>query len=702
MYPRRSVIPFVVSVPAAACLTLPAAHAAEPVTELPSVTVSAAGDAAMDVGFATRRPAGVTKSGESAADAAQSITVITRDLLDSQQAQNLSDALQNSAGVVTNVYGRRGWDDFVIRGQRASESVFADGLLVDSNNRVAQELFGAERVEVLKGPASVLFGAVQPGGLVNIVSKRPRPELFGELGLTVGNYGFRQVTADVGTPLAKDSKAAFRLNALAMDSDDPTDHVWYRNRWIAPSLTLDFGTRTDFTILASHNERHYVRQQGLPVNGTLVSNRNGVVPDSRFIGEPGAQPYDGEQNRIGYALTHRFDSGWTVNQNLRYQTSSLTGTLVTAGTMAINSQLLNRGATQQSFSGDAFGVDTNAQRTFRFTGHEHQLTFGIDYRRTREDRLQKTCRVAALNVYNPVYGAAINCPASYGTDATDTLNALGFYLRDQVRVAQRWIVTGGVRYETARTSTTDRVAAARTDNDSHAVTGSAAVMYELTPWARPYVSYATSFLPNAGTDVNGATFQPERGRQVEAGVKFDTPGQAGLVTLALFELTRNNVLSSDPVNTGFSVAVGQQRSRGVELEVTQDFGNGLSLSGAYAYIASEVTEDTTAANVGQPLNAVPRHSFSVWSEYRFRGALAGWYVGAGMRGESAKRGYSFSYTVPGYAVADLGVGYIANHWRAAFNVKNVFDKAYYAGGLNNNVLPVGNPRVAMLNLTLNY
>ncbi len=142
------------------------------------------------------------------------------------------------AGVVTNVYGRRGWDDFVIRGQRASESIFADGLLVDSNNRVAQELFGAERVEVLKGPASVLFGAVQPGGLVNIVSKRPRPELFGELGLTVGNFGFRQVTADVGTPLAKDSKAAFRLNALAMDSDDPTDSVWYRNRWIAPSLTL--------------------------------------------------------------------------------------------------------------------------------------------------------------------------------------------------------------------------------------------------------------------------------------------------------------------------------------------------------------------------------------------------------------------------------------------------------------------------------
>jgi len=697
----------------ARCLLTPAAlgclslvgntvFAADQGAVLPAVTVSAGANDMGDIGFATRRPAGVTKSNESAVDSAQSITVITRDLMDSQQSQNLSDVLWNSAGVSANTYGRRGWDDFIIRGQRASESVFADGLLVDTNNRVAQEVFGAERVEILKGPASVLFGQVQPGGLVNIVTKRPRPELFGELGLTVGNYGLRQVTADVGTPLKPDSKAAFRLNALAMNSDDATDHVWYRNRYVAPSLSLDFGHRTDFTILASHNERHYVRQQGLPVNGTLVSNINGVVPNSRFIGEPNAAPYDGEQNRIGYALTHRFDSGWTVNQNLRYQTSSLTGTFVTAGTMAVNSQTLNRSATQQDFSGDAFGVDTNVQKSFAFTGHQHTLTFGLDYRHSKEDRLQKTCRVAALNVYSPVYGAAINCPASFSTDSTDTLNALGFYLRDQIRIVERWTMTGGLRYESARTASTNRLNATRTDSDDNAVTGSAAVMYDLTQWARPYVSYSTSFLPNAGTDVNNASFKPEKGRQVEVGVKFDTPGKNGLLTLAAFDLVRKNVLTSDPVNTGYSVAVGEQRSRGFEAELTQDLGNGLSVMAAYAYIDGEVTEDTVAANVGKPLNAVPRHSFSLWTQYRFRGALAGWWAGVGARGESAKRGYSFSYTVPGYAVADLGFGYTASHWRAAFNVKNVFDKAYYAGGLNNNVLPVGNPRVAMLNVVLNY
>jgi iron complex outermembrane receptor protein len=699
MPPRRIAAPATLG-----CLFFASLAHAAPDAEatLPAVTVSAAGNSGQDTGFATRRPATVTKSDASAAETPQSVTVVTRDLLDSQQAQTLSDALQNSAGVVTNVFGRRGWDDFIIRGQRASESVFVDGLFVDANNRIAQELFGAERVEVLKGPASILYGAVQPGGMVSIVSKRPRPELFGELGLTVGNHGLRQVTADVGTPLSENGKAALRVNALAMNSDDPTDFVYFRNRWIAPSLTLDLGARTDFTILTSHNQRTYVRQQGLPVNGTINPNRNGTLPASRFIGEPGVDPYDGEQTRLGYALTHRFDSGWTLNQNLRWQTLSLAGTLVTAGTMAANSQMLNRGATQQDFSGTTFGVDTNLQRRFMLGGQQHDITLGLDYRRGTEDRLQRTCRVAALNVYQPVYGASINCPAGYSMNQSDTVHALGLYVRDQVRIGERWLLTAGLRHDTARSRTTDRLANGGSEDTAHAVTGSGGLMYDLTSWARPYVSYASSFLPNTGTDVTGASFKPETGRQLEAGIKFDLPGKSGLLTLAAFDLTRRNVLSSDPVNTGFSVAVGEQRTRGLEAELTQDLGGGWSLSGAYAYIASEVTEDTVSANVGKPLNNVPRHSVSLWGMHRFRGALAGWYAGAGMRGESAKRGYSFNYTVPGYAVADVAVGYVAAHWRAALNIKNVFDKAYYASGLNNNVLPVGNPRVAMLNVTLNY
>lgn len=676
--------------------------APETVATLPAVTVSATDDPRDDNGFATRRPASVTKSGAPVAETPQSVTVITRDLMDSQQAQSLGDALGNAAGVVTNVFGRRGWDDFIIRGQRAADSVFVDGLVVEANNRIAQELFGAERVEVLKGPASILYGGVQPGGVVNIVSKRPRPELFGELGLTVGSYGLRQVTADVGTPLSENGKAALRINALAMNSDDPTDYVWFRNRWIAPSLSLDLGARTDFTILASHNERQYVRQQGLPVNGTINANRNGTLPASRFIGEPGAQPYDGTQDRIGYALTHRFDSGWTLNQNLRWQTLSLTGTLVAAGTMAANSQTLNRGGTQQDFSGNTFGVDTNLQRRFTFAGMQHDIALGVDYRRSSEDRLQRTCRVAALNVYNPVYGASINCPSAYNLDQTDTFGTLGFYARDQVRIGERWLLSAGLRHDTARTSTTDRLQSRRTDDTSHAVTGSAGLMFDLTSWARPYVSYATSFLPNLGTDVTGATFKPETGRQLELGIKFDMPGKTGLLTLAAFDLTRRNVLSSDPINTGFSIAVGEQRSRGFEAELTQDLGSGWSISGAYAYIASEVTEDSVSGNVGKALNNVPRHSVSLWGTKRFRGALAGWYAGAGVRAESRKQGYSFNYSVPGYAVADVAVGYLAAHWRAALNIKNVFDKAYYAGGLSNNVVAVGNPRTAMLNVVLNY
>jgi len=189
--------------------------------------------------------------------------------------------------------------------------VYVDGLKLEQSSWVAQELFGVERVEVLKGPASINFGLVQPGGLVNMVSKRPRPVAFGEAGLTVGSDGLRQGTLDLGRPLSADGKAAFRIAALAKNSDDPTDFVFFKNRYVAPSLALDFGPRTEFVLLGSFQQRSYLRQQGLPITGTLRRNVNGRVPLNRFMGEPGFGPYEAEQARLGYSLSHAFASGWT-------------------------------------------------------------------------------------------------------------------------------------------------------------------------------------------------------------------------------------------------------------------------------------------------------------------------------------------------------------------------------------------------------
>lgn len=668
------------------------------IAQMPTVQIT--GDDGAEA-FNPVTPPQVNKSSIPLSATPQSITVVPRGVLDSQQAQTLADALHNVPGVVSNQFGRRGWDDLIIRGQVASDSIFLDGLRVSDSNRVAQELFGVDQVEVLKGPASLLYGLVLPGGLVNMVSKRPQAEAFARADVTVASHDFYQGTLDMGTPLSDSGKAAFRLNALAMNSHDATDYVWFKNRWIAPSLSLDLGAATDFTILASYQERRYIRQQGLPLAGSVLPNPLGSITRSRFIGEPDQDPYRAFQSRIGYALTHRFANGWTLNQNLRWQQFSVTGQLIANGTLNADNRTLRRTATDQAWDGDTFSLDTNAQRRFDTPLGRHTITVGVDYLRSRENALSYNCSVGTLDVYDPVYGSAITCPANPRTDTTSTLRALGVYLRDQIEFGERWQLVAGLRRDHAATYSTNHLNGERADNPSQATTGSAALMYEMWPGVRPYISYATSFYPNSGTDVDGNVFDPEKGSQWEIGVKFDLDDGATSLTLAAFDLRRRSVLQSDPFNDGFSIAVGEQRTQGAEIGFASDLGNGLSLMGGYAYTAAVITDDggQSPSTEGDWLDNVPRHSFNLTARYRLQDRLLGWELNGTVRGES--RRHAYGYEIPGYAVADVGVAYHAAHWRAALTVRNLFDKDYFTGGLRNAVA-LGDGRTAMLTLGYQY
>ncbi|UAN00548.1 TonB-dependent siderophore receptor [Achromobacter mucicolens] len=677
------------------------AQADDSPVQLPAVRVTGDDDAAQDGLFNPVAPPAVNKSSVPLSKTPQSITVVPRAVLDAQQAQTLADALHNVPGVVANQFGRRGWDDLIIRGQVASDSLFLDGLRTAASNRVAEQLFGVEQVEVLKGPASLLYGQVLPGGLVNMVSKRPRAETFAEAATTLGSHDFRQATLDMGTPLSDNGKAAFRVNALAMNSNDETDHVWFKNRFIAPSLSLDLGPRTDFTILTSYQERRYIRQQGLPIVGTVQSNPNGAIPRYRFTGEPGQDPYRGYQSRVGYALTHRLDNGWTVNQNARWQSFTLNGQLVANGLLRADNRTLRRTATDQHWDGDTITLDTNAQRRFDTGFGAHDITVGVDYLRTRENSLSYNCSVRDLDVYQPVYGSPINCPANPRTDSSTTVRAIGVYARDQIALGERWNAVFGLRHDTASTYSTDHLTQSREDSSDNAITGSGALMYEIAPGVRPYISYATSFYPNSGTNVDGNTFKPESGRQWEAGVKIDLDDGATSITVAAFDLERRNVLQADPVNDGYSIAVGKQRTRGAELGWASDLGNGLSLMGGYAYLSAVVVDDggQVPSTNNTRLNSVPRHSFNVTARYRMQGSLAGWELTGGLRAEGSR--YTYGYDIPGYLVADAGVAYDAGRWRAALTMNNLFDKQYYAGGVRNAVA-LGNGRTTLVSLALRY
>ncbi|MCY0386103.1 TonB-dependent siderophore receptor [Robbsia sp. Bb-Pol-6] len=621
--------------------------------------------------------------------------------MDDEQNLSLADALYNVPGVVANTYGRRGWDDFIIRGETASNAIFLDGLRTAANSRVAEQLFDMEQVEVLKGPASLLSGFVLPGGVVNMVSKRPLDYTFANVDTTVGSHALYQASVDMGTPLSANGKAAFRVSALAMNAHDETDYVWSKSRSIAPSLSLDFGPRTDFTILTSYQERTYIRQQGLPLKGSVLPNANGAISRSTFTGEPGEQPYDGNEARVGYAFTHRFDSGWTVNQNFRWQRYTMGGVLVANGTLAANGRTLSRTATDQTWSGNSESIDTNVQKTFHTAFGDHQFIAGTDYSRDNEELTQYTCTVGTLNVYAPVYGSAIKCGSTPKTRTSTTIRDLGFYLRDQIALGPKWRILAGLRYDRADTDSLDQLGGAYSTVPASAVTGSAAVMYELWTGVRPYVSYASSFYPNAGTDIDGQPFKAEKGRQWEAGVKFGQDTSASTVTLAVFDLRRKNVLETNPVDDDYSIAVGEERSRGVELGFTSDLTRQLSVTGGYAYTNAVILDDggQSPSTNGERLDNVPRHSFTLYTRYRFPGSWHRWEVNGGIRGQNSA--YAYGYMIPGYAVSNLGVAYHANRWHAALRVGNVFNRHYYTGGLKAAVA-LGDDRSVMLTAGFQY
>ncbi|MFT4248757.1 MAG: TonB-dependent siderophore receptor [Pseudomonas sp.] len=673
-----------------------AASAQESVTDLSAVHVRAEARAEA---FQPQGPAAVSKSDVPLERTPMSIDVLTRGLLDSQQVLSLNEALQNSAGVVGGTFGRRGWDDFIIRGQTASDSLFLDGLRTAASNRVAEQLHGLQQLEVLKGPASLLYGQVLPGGLVNMVSKRPQAGAFVRGELSTGSHGLRQGALDVNQPLAG-GKATLRVDALAKNADDATDHVWSRERWIAPSLAFDLGPDSDFVVLTSYQQRRYVRQQGLPLEGSVYANPNGRLRRSLFTGEPGQQPYEAEQERVGYQFDHRFGNGWKLHHGLRWQQYDVEGEFVTNNGVSSDGATLSRSAQHQHWHGRTWVQDSYLSRHFDGGALQHELTVGLDAYKTWEWTRYSKCSVAKLSLYAPSY-SGITCPATRSTDNLSVVSSGGLYLRDQIGIGERWQLLLGARHDRSEVETRNYLTDTRQRTRDGATTGSAALMYAIAPSIRPYLSYATSFYPNTGTDVQGNPFDPEKGRQLELGVKFELFGGAATLTAAAYDLRRRNVLEDDPANDGYNIAVGEQRSRGGELSLSADLGSGLSLNAGYAYTDATITDDggQASSTVGQRLNNVPRNSGSLWLRYDPRAGGDGWSVSGGLRAADAR--YAYGYTLAGYTLFDAGVGYRRGRWDYALNVRNLFDRDYYAGGLSKAVA-LGDPRTLVFKLGFAY
>ncbi|HEV8389866.1 MAG TPA: TonB-dependent siderophore receptor [Dongiaceae bacterium] len=614
----------------------------------------------------------------------QSISVISKDRLDEQAAGSLAEALRYSAGVTGELFGmdQRGYG-ISIRGFEVDEGgFFRDGLQLKGTSFSAflpLDLYGAERLEILRGPASVLYGQNSPGGIINYVSKRPTSEPFHEIEAGAGTFDRFEGKFDLSGPITEDGTLLYRVTGLARDSHTQTDFVNDDRIFIAPALTFA-GEDTTLTLLADyqHDDAGW-GIQFLPASGTVLDNPNGRIPRHTFTGEPDFDRYVLDQFSIGYLLEHRFDEVFTVRQNARYSDLDNDADVVYGAGLVDDRTLARIGDEGKSKMG-AFTIDNQAEAKFETGPIAHTALFGVDYQRYRFSDYGASFDVADLDIYDPDYGAGLSNKSVY-EDSDTKQRQIGIYAQEQAKLFDKLVILLGGRYDFARSEFDDDASDTRSTSKDRAFTGRAGLVYLFDNGLAPYVSYSESFQPVLETDVDGNPFKPEEGRQYEVGIKYQLPGWNSFVMASIFDLVKQNVLTPDPADPlNNQVQTGEIRSRGIELEGVASFDFGLDVTAAYAFLDAEITKSNAEGEKGKRPGQTAQHTASLWADYTIpEGDFTGLGFGAGVRYIGPSFGDNLEeLDVPGYTLADAAIHYEWNSFKFALNASNIFDKAYVA------------------------
>ncbi|MES2187314.1 MAG: TonB-dependent siderophore receptor [Pseudomonadota bacterium] len=678
-----------------------AAPAAPGATTLAPVVVTA--DALREsatgpvVGYVAARSAAGTKTDTPLLRTPQAVSVVTRDQMDAQNVQSVAQALRYTSGVnaeqrgtntdaLEYIYARGFQIDQLWNGLRTPGAAGGQGYNVTSFDPY---LF--ERIELLHGPASVLYGQGSPGGVLNLVSKRPTAEPLHEIGLQTGNHGRAQAFFDLGGPLNEDGTLLYRLTGDGISTGTQTEHVREQRYAIAPSITWRPNTDTHVTVFANYqNDPKAGLYNSVPAVGTVLPGKV-AIPRGLDTGEPGFDSFHKRQGSLGYELEHRLDSVWTLRQNYRFLHNSQTIQYVSNNGFAADGVNLLRTPYLNTGTVDSHTLDNQAVARFTTGAVSHTAIVGLDYQDIQFDHYFYGSAGTAtdappLDVRNPVHGRTIAAPTfMFATSNAQSLKQLGVYAQDQVDIG-RWSFLLGGRQDRTQEQVTSFKTGATTRQSDHAFTWRAGGVYQFDNGIAPYASYARSFQPLVGTDFSGSAFRPQTGAQYEAGVKFQPKGQQSFATVAVYHLEQNNVTTSDPAHNGFSIQTGQVRSQGVEAEVHARVDNHLQLIGSYTYTDLLNTRSNTAS-LGKVPVGIPRDTASLWVDWRApAGPLVGLQAGLGVRflggsyGDVANTFRTDSATLADLMLRyDLGKAFTGMQgWTGTLNVSNLFDRSYVA------------------------
>jgi len=647
-------------------------------TALSEVTVTSKYDAAMSGYAANDRPT-ATKLGGTLMETPRSVSIVSQEQIKNQAPNSIEQALSYTAGVTTEVTGADlRMTGAIIRGFSDGSSYYKDGLRQFSAGTYGSwndEIDELESIEVIKGPASVLFGQGRPGGVINVVSKKPEADHVNGVGISYGRYRRAQLTADLGGALSERGDVLYRLNLKGRDSNSRTVGSRDDRISIAPSLRWNLSAQTHLTLLGS-----YSRERGTPKSWwpSLFTYPQIKSLSSRLTaGDPAFDRFDRNTRSIGYEFGHLTDSGWQLSQNLRYSTIDIDYRHIYAMDVLADGHSISRANLAQRTKGKTLAMDSRVQKDLRWGELQHRLAFGLDHTRYRErGGLGFGWDVPDLDLNAPLYGQSIAMPEL--EDSHSNLRQTGIYTLNQLQYG-RWIANLSLRHDTARTTQNSITQPRISDSDT---TGSAGLLYQFESGWAPYASYATSFDPTTGLAYDGSAFVPRRGKQYEVGVKYQPAGSSTLITASVFDLRQSNVITQDPAHPRFSIQTGEVRSTGLELEARIGLTRELSSLLSYTWLDPRTTQSTRAAEVGRQTLQTTRHAASIWLDYRPR-AFPGLMLAGGVRykGRSpynvASDGrLNFNDAV---TVADLAVAYDTPRYRIALNINNLFNKTYFAG-----------------------
>lgn len=609
-------------------------------------------------------------------DIPRSIQVIPQQVIEDQNAIRLDDALRNVSGAARDSTFGGTADAFLLRGFIAD--IYRNGqpeVTFASTFSSLRETVNLERVEVLRGPASILFGSLSPGGVINLVTEQPLEEPFYEIDVSVGNFGLYRPSIDLSGPLTDDGALLYRLNAVYENSSSFRDFTDIERVFVAPVVEWRISDRTNLTFDLEYLNDERPFDPGLVAIGDTVAD----IPISRRLGEP-SDVRRVEDLSVGYRLDHEINDDWTIRNSFRALFSDNFTRRFEPRSLDETTGILQREFRIVEADRQGYTLRTEAAGNFSTGSIQHQALVGIDLSRVLADETGFRVRPSEpINIFDPVYfGQIPDAPLSF-VSAIRT-NSLGLYVQDLVSFTDQLKLLVGGRFDLIDQTSRDPLSDSETSLSDTAFSPNVGIVYQPTEEVSLYGSFSRSFQPNIfAIRADGSFLEPERGTQYEIGVRGIFLDERLISNLSLYRLTKTNIGVTDPNDPDFSIPVGEQRSQGIELDVTGEILPGWNVIATYAYTDAVITKGDDFAPEGNRFTNVPKNSASLWTTYEVQsGDLQGLGAGIGLFFVGERQGnIENSFTLPSYLRTDAALYYRRENWRAALNFKNLFDIRYF-------------------------